>query len=165
MPSYRTARKVGYTLYFQTGAEPHDGDPFVGSCVTPGHAKSLARFATAGLAAEKRLGALEAFSVREDDDGRTLLVYQHADGDACVVAELSCPTVAEVAAVLWPSTEDQQRPRSATSPTAEAGNTASATSTTRATPGATAACAASPHTTATTASAVSACTSTAPLRT
>jgi hypothetical protein len=54
----------------------------------------------------ERLEALEAFSLHEDKDGRTLLTYEHADGEACVVAELTCPAVAEVAAVLWPTTEE-----------------------------------------------------------
>ena len=47
------------------------------------------------------------YVLREDKDGRTLLTYEHADGEACVVAELTCPAVAEVASVLWPSTEPE----------------------------------------------------------
>jgi hypothetical protein len=54
-----------------------------------------------------RVEALEAFSLREGKDGRTLLMYEHADGEACVVAELTCPAVAEVASVLWPTTEPE----------------------------------------------------------
>ena len=53
----------------------------------------------------RRLEALEAFSLHEDKDGRTLLTYEHTDGEACIVAELTCPAVLEVASVLWPATE------------------------------------------------------------
>lgn len=67
MVRYRTGRKVGNTLYLQLSDEPSDGDTFVGSCITPGHAANVARFATAGLTTAERLEALEEIRQRVAD--------------------------------------------------------------------------------------------------
>ncbi len=56
MPTIRTGRRNGHTLYLQLGEEPNDGsadpdagDLFVGSCITPQVAALIADAATCGL--------------------------------------------------------------------------------------------------------------------
>lgn len=49
MSCYRTGRKNGHTIYWQDGDEPTDDDNFLGSCVTPGNARSLVEVANLGV--------------------------------------------------------------------------------------------------------------------
>lgn len=105
MVRYRTGRKVGNTLYLQLSDEPSDGDTFVGSCITPGHAANVARFATAGLTTAERLEALEEIRQRVVDGWAKYRqqyygppVYYWFRGNLTHREPMS----PEVAALLWP---------------------------------------------------------------
>lgn len=47
---YRTGRRNTHTIYAQTGPEPTDHDPYIGSTTTPERAAALVERANAGMA-------------------------------------------------------------------------------------------------------------------
>lgn len=55
---FRTGRRVGRTLYLQTGPGPADGDPLVGVLDTPALARYVARAASARLELDVRAATM-----------------------------------------------------------------------------------------------------------